>query len=591
MSIKYNNKVIAGKYKEQVIPFANTIDAGIAKIATQEQINEGIDNTSIVTPVYLSQKQDKLTAGEGIDIDATNTISSKILPDKITIVENDNKTISTVARKTVNENIIYDWEGTQEEYQLALLNNEINPDWYCYITDDEQVVSYGDVVHRNLDNLSPEGQAKFDEKANIDFQNVPSNSVGFARCSTEVTNCITSIPNRIKYTLVDGVLTIIKGSVAVVPYGTEDLTSQFPVGSTFLHGNFKVYDTSWDRSKFFVLAELQADKTISQSGTYDLSVFMDFTVGRPVLYSSSADNSGDTSPTGDFYHTTLNTVKRYNATDNTEQTGNFMSFPFMRVSVVDGIVTEVRDVVNCAGYIGNTIWADKGIEGLIANDRNEDSTLKNIEFNTSSIITRTFAITDNYSPADLFLDKQSIGRLSGAWYYDESQNKIIQSNGAQYDYTHIGTCTITNGKISNLQLKSPFHAVDYNDNNLPQVDGQWVYQNALLLNTDVVTQNVTLDLSSYLPKNNYNYEVLFSGYCYTPSTAKTYVQIRIYTDIIQATVELGRVRCETGVVSHASGNAILPVGTGRKLYVLGDTAWSGSIVLNALGYRRIGKNI
>ena len=88
MTIKYNNKVIAGKYKEQVIPFANTIDAGIAKIATQEEINEGINNTSIVTPTYLAQKQDKLIAGEGIEIDSTNTISSKILPDKITIVKN-----------------------------------------------------------------------------------------------------------------------------------------------------------------------------------------------------------------------------------------------------------------------------------------------------------------------------------------------------------------------------------------------------------------------------------------------------------------------------------------------------------------------
>lgn len=158
MSIKYNNKVIAGKYKEQVIPFANTIDAGIAKIATQEQINEGIDNTSIVTPVYLSQKQDKLTAGEGIDIDVTNTISSKILPDKITIVKNEDSSLSSVARKTVNEKIIFDWEGTQAEYQQALLNGEINPDWYCYITDDEQAVSYEDVLDITLSNIAPEGE-------------------------------------------------------------------------------------------------------------------------------------------------------------------------------------------------------------------------------------------------------------------------------------------------------------------------------------------------------------------------------------------------------------------------------------------------
>ncbi len=157
MSIKYNNKVIAGKYKEQIIPFANTIDAGIAKIATQEEIDEGVDNTSIVTPVYLAQKQDKLTAGEGIEIDATNTISSKILPDKVTIVENDNKTISTVARKTVNENILFDWEGTEAEYQQALHNGEIEPDWYCYITDDELAVSYDDVLSRTLVNIAPDG--------------------------------------------------------------------------------------------------------------------------------------------------------------------------------------------------------------------------------------------------------------------------------------------------------------------------------------------------------------------------------------------------------------------------------------------------
>lgn len=157
MSIKYNNKVIAGKYKEQVIPFANTIDAGIAKIATQEQINEGTDNTSIVTPVYLAQKQDKLTAGEGIHIDATNTISSKVLPDKVTIIENDNKTITTVARKTINEKLVFDWEGTEAEYHQAIMNGEIDPDWYCYITDDELSVSYNDVLSRTLVNIAPDG--------------------------------------------------------------------------------------------------------------------------------------------------------------------------------------------------------------------------------------------------------------------------------------------------------------------------------------------------------------------------------------------------------------------------------------------------
>ena len=179
MSIKYNNKVIAGKYKEQVIPFANTVDAGIAKIATQEEINEGVSNETIVTPVYLAQKQDKLTAGNGIHIDATNTISSKLSPDKTTIVENENNTLTTVARQTVNENILFDWEGTEAEYHQAIMNGEIDPSWYCYITDDELAVSYNDVLSRTLVNIAPQGAEKLNVSKAYLTNDIYTDEVGY----------------------------------------------------------------------------------------------------------------------------------------------------------------------------------------------------------------------------------------------------------------------------------------------------------------------------------------------------------------------------------------------------------------------------
>lgn len=204
MTIKYNNKVIAGKYKEQVIPFANTVDAGIAKIATQEQINEGTDNTSIVTPVYLAQKQDKLTAGEGIDIDATNTISSKVLPDKVTIVENDNKTLSTVARKTINEKLVFDWEGTEAEYHQAIMNGEIDPDWYCYITDDELSVSYNDVLSRTLVNIAPDGVKVLGASNAYLTNDVYIDEAGYNQL-LELKNSATKIDNKDNIT-VNGVL-------------------------------------------------------------------------------------------------------------------------------------------------------------------------------------------------------------------------------------------------------------------------------------------------------------------------------------------------------------------------------------------------
>ena len=42
----------------------------------------------------------------------------------------------------------------------------------------------------------------------------------------KITNCLLEIPQRIKYTLVNGTLTIKAGTVVIVPYGVEDLTSQ-----------------------------------------------------------------------------------------------------------------------------------------------------------------------------------------------------------------------------------------------------------------------------------------------------------------------------------------------------------------------------
>lgn len=74
MSIKINGKTVAGKYSTKYVKNANEIEAGIIKIATEDEINAGIDNTTAVTPLYLSKKQDKLTAGEGINI-VNNEIS------------------------------------------------------------------------------------------------------------------------------------------------------------------------------------------------------------------------------------------------------------------------------------------------------------------------------------------------------------------------------------------------------------------------------------------------------------------------------------------------------------------------------------
>ena len=110
MSIRYNNKKIAGTYKIKDIGEATTSEAGLIKIATQTDVTDGTNNTKAITPKLLNisnevitstynekldnlsadlntkltnldnTKQDVLTAGDNITISTENditTISSK----------------------------------------------------------------------------------------------------------------------------------------------------------------------------------------------------------------------------------------------------------------------------------------------------------------------------------------------------------------------------------------------------------------------------------------------------------------------------------------------------------------------------------
>ena len=76
MSIKYNGKLIAGKYKTQVVTDATEGNKGLIRIATLEEVNAGTDNTTAVTPKGLATKQNKLTAGTGIEITEGNVINN-----------------------------------------------------------------------------------------------------------------------------------------------------------------------------------------------------------------------------------------------------------------------------------------------------------------------------------------------------------------------------------------------------------------------------------------------------------------------------------------------------------------------------------
>ena len=277
----------------------------------------------------------------------------------------------------------------------------------------------------------------------------------------QITNCILEIPQRIKYTLVDGTLTIKAGSVIIVPYGVEDLTAQYPKGATFIHDNFKVYDTQYEDGKFFVWAEFVNDvvKKEEWSSNENRGLFFFDLQGLKTLYTefgyqtSSGSDFSTTTPYNTRYNITENLIKRAYNTGAT-WTG-VVSLPLLQIIYNSGYKT-VEQVFNGFGYIGSTIWVDKGVKGLYPNGRNEDGTLNNIEYTTSNLNLRTFVNkwTNSYY---LFFDGSKIS-VEATNIFDNDLNLTKLGSGI-----HIGFLRLESDVVTLFSIKKPFRAVDYND--------------------------------------------------------------------------------------------------------------------------------
>lgn len=248
------------------------------------------------------------------------------------------------------------------------------------------------------------------------------------------TNCITHIAQDIKLELKDGVLTLKAGSKVYVPNDSED---------------FDEIVVSEDKTA-----------TITNNNEYYLVCTNTGSVSWAATNTTASGTSVPSNHNGLFYNTTTNTVRFY--TDGVSS-GVVFSLPIARVTVANNICTSIDEVFNGFGVIGSTVFALPGVKGLAPNGRNADGTIKNLEVENKYVRTRTFANTEILAEACLFFDGQSFARLSkDTYFYDEVKN--VNADGVyEYIHVHIGSCTLTNGVISNFKVKNPFRSVDWND--------------------------------------------------------------------------------------------------------------------------------
>jgi len=293
----------------------------------------------------------------------------------------------------------------------------------------------------------------------------------------KITNCLLEVPQNIKLELNNGMVRLKAGSKVIVPNGAG----------------------------VFEEVEITSDKELTELwGTPNdkMQLFLEVSSGKLSRLSLARIVSGDTdSYTGTYshiwYNTTTNKVNLINADGSL---GRQLSLPIAKFTALGkendvdtSKATSIDQVFNGMGYIGSTIWVDKGVKGLIPDGRNEDGTLRNVEITTNKVSTYTV----QYPSKWVYLMINNVGKIglnvvNDSQSYYEVSNKsdipTLTTNGYSYCYcfednimyrttgsndwqktdhalvsVDIRANSTSPYSITSLNPKLPFRAVDYSD--------------------------------------------------------------------------------------------------------------------------------
>ena len=220
---------------------------------------------------------------------------------------------------------------------------------------------------------------------------------------SQITNCLLEVPQRIKLELADGVLTLKAGSEVIMPNGFED------------DGTTRKFD----------YMKVESDTTVITAGGTGQYMIL-YNNGRLRNQSTITCYSGSTQPTvsatyATWYDTTSNKVKLTNDKGAT-WTDSDWSLPFCLTTTNAGVLESVDQVFNGMGYIGSTLWLDKGVKALIPDGLNIDGTYKNKEVTTNNaqILVNPHGAGASNSQA-IVLTKDGVFSIVHRWVESETE--------------------------------------------------------------------------------------------------------------------------------------------------------------------------
>ena len=214
-----------------------------------------------------------------------------------------------------------------------------------------------------------------DAKANTDMDNLTDTGKNISNWSSNVTNCITNVPQDIKIDFTNGVITLKAGSKVYIPNGFEQdgTTLKFDV-ETITSDIVFVWDdgTSTTIDRAFIFYSQQETNPSLRPGQLLCP------------YNSNDITAGSSATTNMWYDTTTNKIKvKYN--------GSYVecgvSFPICTYTRSSTQITSVDQIFNGIGTLGTTRYVLPGVKGLIGNGLNDDGTYKNLSITVSDVLT------------------------------------------------------------------------------------------------------------------------------------------------------------------------------------------------------------
>lgn len=438
-----------------------------------------------------------------------------------------------------------------------------------------------------------------------------------------VTNCLTKIPDRIKYTLENGTFTLKAGSVVIVPYGTKAPT--LAIGE-FLEGesnnnNFKIVDIQYKNNKLIYWCEVQNDisqnTTISDSRIRLLTVPISTSTNAKLfanMLSSSATTLPDDNNNYIWYQEANNKIVHINTSHTID---GILAFPIGEVKAGNGtLIDTIIKIFNGRGNIGGIHWIDKGVEGLIPYYRNKDKTLKSIHFvqteltmsaNRSSNTVNTInSILGNYQedtgcivPYQMLSNNyyyeseiQPNATNQYAIWYDTYNNIFKQTINAGVTWQELKTLKIGTGIITNGILTSSynttFQAADAQD-----LDGIWYKAPATIASNvslnDANNNPLEVSLLNILPNDGEIYELTLSIFLTTGTTSGDYAAVMLASslDNFAACPYYCTARTRgTGNANAAAYSKILVKG-GGSIRISRNSSWAGTVRIQSVYTRKV----